>query len=58
MIVENVAVPAFPISSRENLRLARLLREIVSLSAPILVTRLWTCCTQLKMRELQMQIFH
>jgi hypothetical protein len=34
-----------------------LLREVSLTPAPIPVTRLWTACTRVKTRELQMQIF-
>jgi hypothetical protein len=44
--------------NRENALLVHLLRELASRPAPIPVTRLWTRCTRLKIRELQMQTFH
>jgi hypothetical protein len=58
MIVENVVLSSFLTSNRENPRLACLLHEVVRSSAPIPVTRLWTPCTRLKIRGLQMQSFH
>jgi hypothetical protein len=58
MIVENVALLSSLTCNRENPCLPRLLREFGLLSAPIPVTRLWTPCTRLKIRELRMQSFH
>jgi hypothetical protein len=48
----------FLIRHCEHPRLTRVLRAIVPAAAPIPVTRLWTACTRLKIRELQMQSFH
>jgi hypothetical protein len=58
MIAEMVVRSLFRTSNRGNPRLMRLLPEFELLSAPIPVTRLWTRCTRLKIRELQMQSFH
>jgi len=44
--------------NREKPRLVCLLRDPAAPLAPIPVTRLWTGCTWLKIRELQMQSFH
>jgi hypothetical protein len=48
----------FLIRNCENPRLTGLLRANVPAAAPIPVTRLWTACTRLKMRELQTHNFH
>jgi hypothetical protein len=50
--------PMFLMCNCENPRLAGLLRESAATAAPIPVTCLWTACTRLKIRGLQMQSFH
>jgi hypothetical protein len=57
-VAEKVPASSSAIRNRENPRLVRLLHEITLLPAPIPVTRLWTSCTRLKIRGLQMQTFH
>jgi hypothetical protein len=46
-----------PVCACEKLHPARFGKELCSSAAPISVTRLWTACTRLKMRGLQIAIF-
>jgi hypothetical protein len=47
-VLGNSEAPSFSSRTREKPSVARLLRDLVSASAPIPVIRLWTGCTRLK----------